>query len=54
MTYGLMRANGAAEQMELRAGATRFVWHTPQGAVQLMESPLTGRGECGATGKAAA
>ena len=42
MTYGLDEGEWRAEQMELRAGATRFVWHTPQGAV-LMESPLTGR-----------
>lgn len=42
MSYGVDEGEWRAEELELRAGLTRFVWRTPQGAVRV-ESPLTGR-----------
>ncbi|QMV18126.1 UDP-N-acetylmuramoyl-L-alanyl-D-glutamate--2,6-diaminopimelate ligase [Granulicella sp. 5B5] len=42
MTYGVDEGDWRAEEIELGAGLTRFVWRTPQGAVRI-ESPLTGR-----------
>lgn len=42
MRYGIDAGEYRAEAVELRAGATRFRWATPEGAVE-MRSPLTGR-----------
>ncbi len=42
MTYGIDAGEYRATEIELRAGATRFLWKTPGGSIAI-ESPLTGR-----------